>query len=213
MKSLILGLLLIASTASAQTMMYSYPRAVAGGGASSPTTPGGTVTGANQYRSASGTFAGDDLVINDGAGGLGLVRISASDTISASMFTATGPGTAASVQVGFSSGTKGFYSCAGSRLCTSAGNSLTWTFANTYNTSNRPLGVRGDGGGDFTPNATLDISGTLKIGPCSTAQACGTNDAGNLCRVVRTNTLYQCNGAGSFAPMLYGTPISNTGLN
>jgi len=56
------------------------------------TSPGGTVTGANQYRSAGGTFAGDDLVIDNGAGVLSMLGVSVTGVASATTLR-TGDGT------------------------------------------------------------------------------------------------------------------------
>lgn len=67
-----------------------------------------------------------------------------------------------------------------------------------------------------TPSTTFHVGGTASgsfLGTCATTQVCGTTQAGSLCYRATNATYYQCDGAGSFSPLQYGTKVSNTGLN
>lgn len=67
MRILLAALLLIPSLSFADGV-YTRSKLGSGSGSGGSATAGGTVTGANQYRTAGGTLGGDDLVLDDGTG-------------------------------------------------------------------------------------------------------------------------------------------------
>jgi hypothetical protein len=158
---LILALLALAGTPYAQSTPFSWGFGTGSGGSGGTTSPGGTLTGANQYRSAGGTFAGDDLIIDNGIGTLSLVGVSATSTISASMLTTTGLGSVTNPAISVV-GNSGFYRTNGPRLWTTVNgaNRQLWSSAGFSNVFGS-LGVGGSA--EFTPSANLHVSGTIMM--------------------------------------------------
>lgn len=132
---LILALLLLAASAQAQIQNFSNAFVVSstssGGGS---TSPGGTVTGANQYRSAGGTFAGDDLILDNGSG-----------TITPRLYGVDNNFTASNTEVLYASGTT-----------MDGAHGLSYNNVSNFIFIGTPTGVAVP-----TPSATVHVSGTV----------------------------------------------------
>lgn len=178
-----------------------------GGGASSPTTPGGTVTGAIQYRSAGGTFAGDDLMVTNGSGIITLAGVSSTGTVSSSMFRGLG-GSSANVTFGLQGMNNiGLYFPTTSIARISVlGDGF--QFGSAFNSSIRNLGINGT----FTPGTTLHVSGTSILGIANASISCGASQLGAVVYSNALSTLAACNGSGSWIPMVSGSLVSASAL-
>jgi hypothetical protein len=173
---------------------FHQPLALGGGGGSvTPTTPGGTVTGANQYRSASGTFAGDDNVIDDGAGTMGLINVSATGSIGTSS-----NGTMSQLALSFGGNAAyngfGFYRTSGPRIYFSntTTNMFQWAPASSYINFYPNVFIGGSSGSNYMPNAMLEVSGTVKVSGVGTA--CSASNVGAYRDTTTYNSIARCNG-------------------
>lgn len=118
----------------------------ASGGGGGTTSPGGTVTGANQYRSAGGTFAGDDLVLDNGAGGFSAVTLTA------------GNGTMAAPSINFAGSlTSGL---------TRPGNNQVSLILNAKELVRFAQSTIGVGVSGSAPSATFQVAKVCPSGPC-----------------------------------------------
>ena len=166
-------------------------------------TSGGSNTCYGWNALSSLTTGGNNVAV--GTAALSSINVG-SNNVSIGNNSGSGMSGSASSNIFIGNGTTGLVTSNGSNQL-NIGNSI-YGLISSGTGNNNLIGINTN-----SPTAGLDVSGTVKIGPCSVSQACNAANTGEICRRVSNNTLYQCNGAASFAPVQYGTLVSNSGLN
>lgn len=145
----LLGIVLATTATAVDVGIFNEPSSQSASGSGGSTSPGGTVTGANQYRSAGGTFAGDDNILDDGAGNLTALGVSAT-TISVTNVTLNSNTLLAG---------QGLYArLNGAALVMDGSAGFQYNQA-----TNRSIFAESDLPANTTPSATVHVSGTLLV--------------------------------------------------
>lgn len=229
----IIGILLLLASSSFAASPYFNTKvngATTSGGGGGTTSPGGTVTGANQFRTAGGTFGGDDLIIDDGLGSLTLqgTLSAVSATIGAMPVSSTSaPLIVKQRTLGNSNGLIVESPSGGTNLIKLGCTNITscdvayGTGSGFIRLNNAGAGVNGyvattafrfgvtAGGGEFIGT----VSGTLiKPSQGNASSTCGTTERGGMIYSAVKNTIAVCDGSASWIPLVSTTLISASGL-